>query len=210
MLKTILLFTAFFAFFGCSTKPTVIQAGPQNRPIVQNKPNYQTQQQNMPKLLNTENQAINPNLGETIEISSDDLLNRSNSKSYVTTFKTKRFSFSDAGFMKQEDGVIDLQILALGKPLLKMKISEDICVDHHCRTKQEFNQNFLSPDYPYDLINHVLSSQPIFGGENLKQTSNGFMQRIKSPLYDIKYKIAPGSIYFKDLQNHIIIKLREL
>ncbi len=198
--KNILLLSALLLLAGCGTKPITVKAKPQVLAPVQ-------------KIQTQAVEKIDESL-EVIDLSSidevDETLNRSNSKSYVTTLKTQKFSFSDAGFMKNEEGVIDLQILALGKPLLKLKISDDICVDHHCRTKQEFNENYLSADYPYDLINNVLSSQPIFGGENMKQTSNGFMQRIKSPLYDIKYKISPGSIYFKDMQNKIIIKLREL
>ncbi len=195
-------------FAGCGTKPTIIQAGPQNRPIVPKQKPPMTNQ--TPKILGQINAPMDTTLGEAADLTQGETLSKSDSNSYVTTFKTKKFAFSDAGFMRQENGVIDLQILALGKPLLKLKISDDVCVDHHCRTKQEFNENYLSADYPYDLINNVLTSQPIFGGENLKRTSNGFMQRIQSPLYDIKYKIAPGSIYFKDMKNKIIIKLREL
>jgi hypothetical protein len=212
MFKNTLLLLTLLLFAGCGTKPTIIKAGPQNRPIVpKHKPLIHNQNQTTPRALNTPAKMTDNALGgEPVDLSQGETLSKSNSKSYVTTFKTKKFSFSDAGFMRQENGVIDLQILALGKPLLKLKISDDVCVDHHCRTKQEFNADYLSSDYPYDLINNVLTSQPIFGGENLKRTSNGFMQRIQSPLYDIKYKIAPGSIYFKDMQNRIIIKLREL
>jgi hypothetical protein len=206
MFKSTLFILTLLLFAGCGTKPTVIQAGPQNRPIV---PHHKplTQNHTIPRAFET---PVDTTLEKPVDLSQGETLSKSNSNSYVTTFKTKKFSFSDAGFMRQENGVIDLQILALGKPLLKMKIADDVCVDHYCRTKQEFNANYLSSDYPYDLINNVLTSQPIFGGENLKRTSNGFMQRIQSPLYDIKYKIAPGSIYFKDMKNKIIIKLREL
>lgn len=204
MHKNILLFSALLLLAGCGTKPIMVKAKPQTtyKPI--------TPTEKVQKPLGQEIQAALEVIDLTPLEEVDETLNRSNSKSYVTTLKTQKFSFSDAGFMKLKEGIIDLQILALGKPLLKLKISDDVCVDHHCRTKQEFNENYLSADYPYDLINNVLTSQPIFGGENMKRTSNGFMQRIKSPLYDIKYKISPGSIYFKDMQNKIIIKLREL
>ncbi len=204
MHKNILLFSVLLLLAGCGTKPIIVKAKPQPtyKPITPIK-KFQTP---LGQKIKIPQEVIDLTPVEEVDYT----LSRSNSKSYVTTLKTKKFSFSDAGFMKNEDGIIDLQILALGKPLLKLKISDDVCVDHFCRTKQEFNANYLSADYPYDLINNVLSSQPIFGGENMKKTSNGFMQRIKSPLYDIKYKISPGSIYFKDLQNKIIIKLREL
>ncbi len=206
--KNLLLFSALLVLAGCGTKPITVRAKPPvtYKPITPHKI-YQSSQ--VP-VLTQQTKTTQEVVDLAPEMEASETLNKSNAKSYVTTLKTKKFSFSDAGFMKNENGVIDLQILALGKPLLKLKISDDVCVDHFCRTKQEFNANYLSADYPYDLINNVLTSQPIFGGENLKKTSNGFMQRIKSPLYDIKYKITPGSIYFKDLQNKIIIKLREL
>jgi len=205
MHKNILLFSALLLFAGCGTKPIVVKAKPQPKFTGQLK-KIQTPTPAPVEVLEPEPVILPEPMIEEI----DETLNKSNSKSYVTTFKTQHFAFSDAGFMRNEEGVIDLQILAVGKPLLKMKISEDVCVDHNCRTKQEFNMNYLSEYYPDDLINHVLTSQPIFDGRNLKKTTNGFMQRIKDTNYDIKYKIAPGSIYFKDLQNKIIIKLREL
>jgi len=211
MIKNLLIAIALLLFAGCSEKAQVVKAKPYYKPIVPKQSQQAPVQATNPDAPMPVDKAEETTLGEPIELEiGGETLNKSNSKSYVTTFKTKQFSFSDAGFMRQEDGVIDLQILALGKPLLKMTISEDVCVDHFCRTKQEFNENYLSPDYPHDLINNVLTSQPIFGGENLRKTSNGFLQRIQSPLYDIKYKITPGSIYFKDLKNGIIIKLREL
>ena len=208
MLKNTLLLASIMIFAGCATKP--ISAPIHHKPITAKiKPKTQIPQTQRVQPIRMDRHT-EPVSASTIPEEMADTLNKSNSKSYVTTFKTQKFAFSDAGFMRTENGVIDLQILALGKPLLKLKISEDVCVDHHCRTRQEFNDNYLSPDYPYELINNVLMSQPIFGGENMKKTSNGFMQRIQSPLYNIKYKVAPGSIYFKDLQNNIIIKLREL
>ncbi len=139
-------------------------------------------------------------------------LNAGNSKSYVTTFKTKKFAFSDAGFLKSRNGRTDLQIFAVGKPLMKLKIlpSDDICVNQLCNTKHGFNQSYLSGAYPDNLLENVLHARPIFNSQNLKETTNGFMQRIKGARYDIKYKIVPGMIYFKDVKNKIIIKLKAL
>lgn len=201
MHKNILLFTAILLLAGCGQKPIVIKA----------------KQQPLPKIEKVQ-APVTPKVEETIpeieeqvpQEEEEELLSKATAKSYVTTFKTQKFSFSDAGFMRNQDGVIDLQILALGKPLLKMKISDDVCVDHYCRTKEEFNMNYLNENYPENLINNVLTSQPIFDGKNMKKITNGFMQRIIDPRYDIKYKITPGSVYFKDLKNGIIIKLREL
>jgi hypothetical protein len=152
----------------------------------------------------------NSTLGTQVIDDGEAIMDPSISQSYVTTLKTKKFSFSDAGFMREENGVIDLQILTAGKPLVTLKIADDICVDHFCRTKREFNYEYLSPAYPDDLINNVLTRQPIMNGKYLRKTTNGFMQRITTADYDIKYKTTPGSIYFKDLKNNLIIKLRRL
>ncbi len=199
MIKSILLFTTILLLAGCGTKPIVVQQKPVQKPILP-----------VEKTPTVEPTAIEPAVEEPEQEPIEETLNKSNAVPYVTTLKTQKFSYSDAGFLRNQNGVIDLQMFAVGRPLVKLKISEDVCVDHYCITKQEFNQEYLSDSYPDDLINQVLTSQPIFDSQNLKKTSNGFMQRIIDPRFDIKYKITPGSIYFKDLKNGIIIKLREL
>ncbi len=160
---------------------------------------------------------LQPNLGTeieqtpvTLEAGDEAVMDPTISQSYVATLKTKRFAYADAAFMHEENGVIDLQVLSAGKPLVTLKISSDVCVDHNCISKEEFNQDYLSPAYPPELINQVLTKQPIFDGKNLKRISGGFMQKITTPDYAIRYKTTPGSIYFKDTKNHLTIKLRRL
>lgn len=132
---------------------------------------------------------------------------------YRVTMKTKKFAFSDTGFVNRYDNMINLQILSMGKPVLDLVIRLDeskICTDKICYTKHAFNRAFLSSDYPDSLIENVLQSEPIVGGKELKKTTNGFMQKIATKAYVIKYKIWPGNIYFKDIKNGIIIRLRKL
>jgi hypothetical protein len=134
------------------------------------------------------------------------------SKSYKITMKTKKFSFSDTGFLVKSDDMIRLNVLAMGNPVLDLKVkqSDDVCVGSLCNTKLGFNQSFLSGEYPESLIENVLNKKPIFDGKNLIKTSNGFIQNIESKNYKIKYQISRGSIYFKDSKNKIIMKLKEL
>ncbi len=146
----------------------------------------------------------------TLEAGDEAVMDPTISQSYVATLKTKRFAYADAAFMHEENGVIDLQVLSAGKPLVTLKISSDVCVDHNCISKEEFNQDYLSSAYPPELINQVLTKQPIFGGKNLRRITGGFMQKIDTPQYTIRYKTTPGSIYFKDTKNHLTIKLRRL
>jgi len=134
------------------------------------------------------------------------------SKSYRVTMKTKKFAFSDTGFLVKSNKMLRLNVLALGKPVLDLKIkkTDDICVGSICNTKHGFNQSFLVDEYPDELTGNVLQGKPIFEGKNLKKTANGFIQQIKTDKYDIKYQTSRGSTYFKDKQNKIIMKLKEL
>ncbi len=132
---------------------------------------------------------------------------------YKITLRTKKFAFSDTGFLNKYDNLLNLEVFTMGKLALDLRVSldeDDICVDQLCNTKEGFNQTFLSASYPDDLIQKVLQRKPIFGGKNLKKTSNGFMQKIMTNRYTIKYKIWPGNIYFKDAKNKIMIKLKRL
>ena len=135
------------------------------------------------------------------------------SQPYKVTMKTKKFAFSDTGFMNVYDKLINLQVFSMGKAVLDMTISlteDEICVDSLCNTKHGFNQTFLTGVYPDTLVENVLRSRPIFGGKNLKKMTKGFIQKIITPKYAVKYKIWPGNVYFKDSLNHIIIKLRKM
>ncbi len=135
------------------------------------------------------------------------------SKSYKITLKTKKFAFSDTGFFNRYEKAIELQVFTMGKLALDLKISldeDDICVDQLCNTKHGFNQTFLTGEYPDNLVENVLQSKPIFGGKHLRKTTNGFMQKLTTKSYAIKYKVWPGNVYFKDSVNHIMIKLKKL
>ncbi len=135
------------------------------------------------------------------------------SKPYKITLKTKKFAFSDTGFFNRYEKSIELQVFTMGKLALDLKISlneDDICVDQLCNTKHGFNQTFLTGEYPDKLVENVLQSKPIFGGKHLRKTTNGFMQKIITDSYAIKYKVWPGNVYFKDSVNHIMIKLKKL
>jgi len=135
------------------------------------------------------------------------------SNPYKVTMKTKKFAFSDTGFMNIYDNLINLQVFSMGKVVLDLTVSlneDDICVGALCNTKHGFNQTFLSGSYPDTLVENILRSKPILGGKNLKKMTKGFIQKIITPEYAIKYKIWPGNVYFKDAKNNIIIKLRKL
>jgi hypothetical protein len=132
---------------------------------------------------------------------------------YKVTMKTKKFAFSDTGFMNVYDNLLNLQVFSMGKIVLDLTVKlndDEICVGSLCNTKHGFNQTFLSGQYPDTLVENILQSKPILGGKNLRKMTKGFIQKIITREYAIKYKIWPGNVYFKDAKNNIIIKLRKL
>ncbi len=127
--------------------------------------------------------------------------------------KTKKFAFSDTGFLVKYENSMHLNVLAMGKSVLDMKIKkneDDICVGSLCNTKHGFNQSFLVGSYPDGFIENVLQKKPIFGGKHLTKTSTGFVQKIICDRYGIKYQVTNKGLYFKDKKNNILIKLKEL
>jgi len=135
------------------------------------------------------------------------------SKSYKVTMKTKKFAFSDTGFLVEYKDSYHLNVLAMGKSVLDLKVkknSDDICVGSLCNTKHGFNQSFLVGSYPDSFMENLLEKKPIFNGKHLTKTSNGFVQKIVCERYGIKYQVSNTGIYFKDKKNNILIKLREL
>ena len=131
------------------------------------------------------------------------------SKSQLITLKTKRFAFSDSGFYKSDDKKVLIQAYSSGVGIGEIQVYKTqnlVCVKRYCNTKEWFNENFLSKYYPKDLILNVLEKKPIFDGKNLTKTKDGFVQKIGS----IKYKVTKSEVFFKDLKNRIIIRLRDL
>lgn len=135
------------------------------------------------------------------------------STSYKVTMKTKKFAFSDTGFLVKYENSMHLNVLAMGKSVLDLKIKkneDDICVGSLCNTKHGFNQSFLVGSYPDSFIENVLQRKPIFGAKHLTKTSTGFVQQIICDRYGIKYQVTNKGVYFKDRKNNILIKLKEL
>ena len=68
-----------------------------------------------------------------------------NSKSYKVTMKTKKFAFSDTGFLVKYTNSLNLNVLAMGKSVLDLKVKQnedDVCVGSLCNTKHGFKQIF--------------------------------------------------------------------
>ncbi len=150
---------------------------------------------------------------EKVSVIEEVIEEQKKSTSYKVTMKTKKFSFSDTGFLVNYEKSMHLNVLAMGKSVLDLKIKkneDDICVGSLCNTKHGFNQSFLVGSYPDDFIENILQKKPIFSGKNLTKTATGFVQQLISDEYKIKYQVTNKGLYFKDKKSNILIKLREL
>ena len=97
-----------------------------------------------------------------------------------------------------------------GSSVEKISIDHLICVANGCMNKSGFNQDYLHPSYPNDILQNILLGKRIFNGKNLTKTHNGFNQKIKNNYYDIVYKVDEKQIFFKDKKNKIIFKIKDM
>ena len=201
------IFLAILAFLTTGCIPKYVDQKP-NQPItktpkvsVPSQPEIVVQEKPVSQVIEQE-----PIVSEVIE-------EQKKSTSYKVTMKTKKFAFSDTGFLVKYENSMHLNVLAMGKSVLDLKIKkneDDICVGSLCNTKHGFNQSFLVGSYPDGFIENVLQKKPIFNGKHLTKTSTGFVQKIICDKYGIKYQVTNKGVYFKDKKNNILIKLREL
>ena len=126
---------------------------------------------------------------------------------YLITIKSKKLKFSDLGFIaksKKEDSIL-INIFSLGHQILKLEIDNFISIDDGVPIPPSlFNSQYLSSDYPPNILKNIFLGKPIFQGEKIKFLANGFFQEFQS----IKYRVSQSEIYFKDSKNHILIKLK--
>ncbi|MDX1296301.1 MAG: hypothetical protein R3302_08535, partial [Sulfurimonadaceae bacterium] len=128
----------------------------------------------------------------------------------LITLKTKQLRFNDVGFIRKEGKSVQAELFSAGQAVERFEINRLVCVTKGCLTKSAFNADYLSAEYPDDLLQNVLLGRPIFGGAGLHKSDAGFEQHLKGSGFDIYYSVAPDSVYFKDRANGILIKIRDL
>jgi hypothetical protein len=126
--------------------------------------------------------------------------------------KTSTWRFADTGFLRLNDDVADLEIIALGNSVLKLSVYADqVCQGIGCIDTKTFNETYLNPHYPKTLFDDLLRAKPLFHGKNFVQQTDGFEQVVRtSGKYNILYRVRSGKIYFKDRQSNILIKIEDL
>lgn len=201
------IFLAILAFLTTGCIPKYVDQKPSQPTIKAPKASIPS----MPEIV--VQQAPTTQIVEQAPVAEEVVEEQKKSTSYKVTMKTKKFAFSDTGFLVNYEKSMHLNVLAMGKSVLDLKVKkdeDDICVGSLCNTKHGFNQSFLVGSYPDDFIENILQKKPIFGGKHLTKTSTGFIQKIICDKYGIKYQVTNNGLYFKDKKGNILIKLREL
>ena len=124
--------------------------------------------------------------------------------------KTPKIKFADTGYIRSNEDLVALELFSAGQAVGKFEIENMVCVDGEgCMRKSSFNAEYLNANYPDTLMENILRSKPIYDGQNLVRNAHGFEQNIKSKYVDIKYRVDSNTIFFKDIKNKIIFKIKD-
>ena len=127
-------------------------------------------------------------------------------------FKTPSFKYADMGFIYENNSEVKAEIYGSGQALMSLTISGDsVCMSlFACMSRKEFNQQVLSVAYPDAILEHIFRGKPLFSGQNLKKTRNGFTQNIVNQnKYNIHYTVLNNEIIFRDTINKILVKVKK-
>jgi len=130
-------------------------------------------------------------------------------KSKIIIIKSPKLKFADIGYVRNSNKDIELELFVAGKAIEKITINHLICTTQGCMSKSGFNASYLNTAYPEDILQNIILGDEIYGGKNLVKIKNGFEQHIKTKYVDIFYRVYPHVIYFKDMENKIIFKLKD-
>ncbi len=131
-------------------------------------------------------------------------------ESSLIVIRTPKLKYADLGYIRRNADELRADLYVAGQLVQSIEISTLICVDDGCLSKSQFNEEYLHPAYPDDLLLNVLLARPIFDKASLHKTEDGFIQNLKSDEYNIIYKVEYGKIYFKDIQNKFLIKVSKI
>jgi len=134
-------------------------------------------------------------------------------ESVFIVFKTPTFRHADLGFIYENKEEIKVEIYSSGQAVMSLEISQsNVCMSLlKCMRKKSFNQKILSATYPESILNNIFQGKVIFAGLNVKQTRNGFTQKLmETNKYNINYSVLNNQILFRDTINDILIKVKRL
>ncbi len=128
----------------------------------------------------------------------------------VIIIKSPKIKFSDLGYIRNTDKILELELFMAGTAVEKITINHLICTSEGCMSKSGFNYDYLNSSYPDDLLQNILLGNEIYEGKNRVKTTDGFEQNINSVDVNIKYRVDSKVIFFKDKKNRIIFKIKEM
>ena len=131
-------------------------------------------------------------------------------KTKVIIIKSPKLKFSDLGYVRNTEQSIEIELFVAGTAVEKITINHLICTSKGCLTKGGFNEDYLHPSYPSDILQNIFLAQQIYDGKNLLRTSDGFEQNIKTKNVDIRYTVKQNNVFFKDRKNKIIFKIKDI
>jgi len=124
--------------------------------------------------------------------------------------KSPKLKFADAGYLRSSEEMVALELFSAGQAVAKIEVGRLICVEGEgCMRKSSFNAEYLSARYPDTLMENILRSRPIYGGQNLRRSEHGFEQMIMDETVEIAYRVTPKQIYFRDRKNRVLIKIKK-
>ncbi len=125
----------------------------------------------------------------------------------IVIIKSPHLKYADIGYIRHNLNAVELQLFEAGVPIQTIKINHLICINNGCMTKDMFNQRYLTPQYPTNILKNIILGRPIFKAINIKKLPNGFTQTIKEKSLNIHYSKINNMIKFIDKKNHIFIKI---
>lgn len=127
----------------------------------------------------------------------------------IIIIKSPKIKFADVGYVRNSSKKIELELFTAGQSIEKITINHLICSSEGCLSKSGFNEDYLNSAYPDDILQNILLAKPIYESKELVKTKNGFTQHIEDENVNIIYKVTSNVIYFKDMSNKILIKLKD-
>ena len=131
-------------------------------------------------------------------------------QSKIIIIKSPKIKFADMGYIRHSGKSLAVELFVAGKAIEKIEINHLICVSAGCMSKSGFNEDYLSPYYPSDILQNIILGREIYDGKNKIVNGRSFTQVIQTPNVNIKYKVTSNATFFKDKANGILFKIKEI
>ncbi len=146
----------------------------------------------------------------TLFISGCSIKNYEITQTKIIIIKSLKMKFADIGYIRNTDKAIELELFVASKPIEKFTINHLICTSKGCMSKSGFNSDYLSSYYPDDILQNILLGHEIYEARNMIITKDGFTQKISTKSVEIMYRVNSKEIFFKDVKNKIIFKIKDI